>query len=218
MKFTVSSNNSTILINDQINDRYLFLENQYKSEMKVIESFTLSSAYTQTFIKKDESLLASFEGAFIKYNHIEKKIKSERNILNFLPNELKQTSINGYQANPPYINHCSYNPRRDEIYFCLLNGVIVNLKNNLKTNFVKLTHNTMIKDLKVYNRKDIDFLLSLGKDKSLKMMNLDQVEIKLTLDLSDFAGEDPTLIESNTSGTIVFCNSNSPNLKLIKFT
>ncbi len=184
--------------------------------MKIIESFTLSSSFTQTFIKKDESIMASFEGTFIKYNHIEKKIKSEKNILNFLPNELKQKAVNNYQANPPYINHCSYNPLRDEIYFCLLNGVIVNLKNNLKTNFVKLIHSSMIKDLKVYNTMDKNFLLSLGKEKCLKIVNLDDVEIKMSIDLSDFSGEDPTLIESNTSGTIVYCTSNSQNLKLIK--
>jgi hypothetical protein len=199
-----------------MNDRYLFLDNKFIAEMKIIESFTLSSSFTQTFIKKDESIMASFEGTFIKYNHIEKKIKSEKNILNFLPNELKQKAVNNYQANPPYINHCSYNPLRDEIYFCLLNGVIVNLKNNLKTNFVKLIHSSMIKDLKVYNTMDKNFLLSLGKEKCLKIVNLDDVEIKMSIDLSDFSGEDPTLIESNTSGTIVYCTSNSQNLKLIK--
>ena len=159
----------------------------------MVDNFALSSAYTQIFTRKDECILCSFEGGFIKYNYKEKKIKSEKNVKNYLTNELKSAKFNNYLTNPPYINKCIYNPLREEIYFGLLNGVILNLKNNLKTNYVKLIHNAMVRDMKVYNKNGLEggFLITLGKDKNIKLIDLEEGEIKLNIDLTEYINEDP---------------------------
>jgi hypothetical protein len=177
----------------------------------------MSSAFTQTFTRKDECILCSFEGGFIKYNYKEKKIKAEKNVKNYLTNELKSSQINNYLTNPPFINKCLYNPFREEIYFGLFNGVLINLKNNLKTNFVKLIHNSQVRDMKVYNKNNGEFLLTLGKDKTVKLINLDLAEIKLNISLTEFTNEDICLIESDTDGNIYYVDSKCTNLKVIKF-
>jgi hypothetical protein len=162
--------------------------------------------------------LCSFEGGFIKYNYTEKKIKSEKNIKNFLPVELKPANSSNYLTNPPFVNKCLYNPYREEILFGMLNGVLLNLKNNLKTNFVKLIHNGMVREIKIYNKLESigEFLMTIGKDKIIKIIDLDQGEIKLNIDLNEFKNEDPCMIESDSLGNIFYVDGLNNNLKILK--
>lgn len=136
---------------------------------------------------------------------------------NYLTNELKSSKINNYLTNPPFINKCIYNPYREEIYFGLFNGVLINLKNNLKTNYVKLIHNAQVRDMKIYNKNIGETLLTLGKDKLIKLIDLEMGEIKLNINLTEFTNEDICLVESDTLGNIYYVDSNCTNLKIIKF-
>jgi hypothetical protein len=163
--------------------------------------------------------LCSFEGGFIKYNYSDKKIKSEKNVKNFLSNDLKGSHVNNYLTNPPFVNKCIYNPFREEILFGLLNGVLINLKNNLKTNFVKLIHNGMVREMKIYNKAESMgyLLISLGKDKVIKLIDMEEGEIKINIDMNQFINEDPCLIESDAIGNIYYVDGMSTNLKVMRF-
>jgi hypothetical protein len=181
----------------------------------LIDIFTLSSAFTQTFTKPDECILSSFDGNFIKYNFKEKKTKSEKNVKNYLAKEMKE-SFGNYLTNPPFINKCLYNRSTEEISFGLMNGVLLNLKNNLKTKFVKRFHNGAIRDLKLFNQNDVkDILLTLGKDRCIKAVD-SEGEVRLAVDLSHFENEDPFVVDSNLEGDIYYLDENSTNLKIIK--
>lgn len=180
-----------------------------------MDIFTLSSAFTQTFTKNDECILCSFEGNFIKYNYIEKKIKADKNVKNYLKKEMIEKYGN-YLTNPPFISKCIFNKFNDEISFALMNGVVLSLKNNLKTKFVKPLHNGSIRDLKLFNQIGLnEIILTLGKDRCIKAVN-SEGEVKLCVDLSHFENEDAFAIESNSNGDIYYLDENSTNLKIVK--
>ena len=182
-------------------------------EENLIDIFTLSSAFTQTFTKPGECILSSFEGNFIKYNFKEKKTKSEKNVKNYLTKEMND-KFGNYLTNPPFINKCIYNRSAEEISFGLMNGFLLNLKNNLKTKFVKRFHNGAIRDLKLFNQLK-DILLTLGKDRCIKAIDSDG-EVRLAVDLAHFENEDPFVVDSNLEGDIYYLDENSTNLKIIK--
>jgi hypothetical protein len=214
--------NGNLIWNDQDKDKFFICNYsspgilQSEIEENLIDIFTLSSAFTQTFSKQDECILCSFEGNFIKYNFKEKKIKSEKNVKNYLSKEMK-LSFGNYLANPPFINKCLFNKANEEVYLGLMNGVIICLKNNFKTKFVKSLHNGAIRDLKEFNQKGLnnEIITTLGKDKIINAFN-SEGEIKLSVDLTNFVTEDPFMIDSDSSGDLYYLDENSKNLKIIK--
>ena len=214
--------NGNLIWNDQDNDKFFICNHSspgiFQSEIddNLIDIFTLSSAFTQTFSKQDECILCSFEGDFIKYNYKEKKIKSEKNVKNYLSKEMK-LSFGNYLANPPFINKCLYSKVNGDVYFGLMNGVIICLKNNFKTNFVKSLHNGALRDLKEFNQEGLgnEIITTLGKDKIINAIN-NEGEIKLSVDLTHFVTEDPFMIDSDYLGNLYYLDENSKNLKIIK--
>ena len=216
IQFSLDSSNQTILLNDQDSDRFYFYD---LTSNNILDMISFSSTFTQTFTKKDECLLCSFEGAFIKYNYKDKKIKAEKNVKNYINNEFKANSniTNNYMTNPPYISQCLFDISKDEIYFSLLNGVVVALKNNLKTKYVKLVHSMMIRDMRICNFNQDSFnSITLGKEKNIKLSNLEG-DIKIVVDLNEYKEEDPFMVESDSQSNLYYVDANSKNLKLIKF-
>ncbi len=132
---------------------------------------------------------------------------------NYLSNQGKE-NFGNYITNPPYINKCLYSKEKEDIYFALLNGVVISLKSNLKSRFIKKIHNGGIRDIKLSNT-DAFNLLTLGRDKCIKSIS-SEGDIMMSIDLSDFPEEDPSIIESNTEEAIFYLDQNSQTLKIIK--
>jgi hypothetical protein len=167
--------------------------------------FSLSSAYCQTFTKNTECLLCSFEGQFIRYDYVEKQIKVEKNIKNFLSKE----KYGDYVANPPFITKCFY--LNDTIFLGLLNGVVMGFNNILKKKIFKQIHSNVLLDLRPCNFQN-NYLVSCGKEKCIKLTNTyPECEILYNISLE----EEIHCIESDQNKNIYAIGENE-KIKILK--
>lgn len=146
--------------------------------------------------------LFSFEGLILKYDYREKKIKAEKNIKNILA---KDEQYGDYVANPAFLSKVLFDEQN--IYMALLNGMILTLRKNLKKKNLKTVHNNMIIDFKLCNFEDM--LLSIGKDKKIKIIDKENLNIKYYIE------EEAEFIESDKNNNIIYIDK-SNILKLIK--
>jgi len=170
----------SLLFNDQDNDSFIFYDLNSKL---IIENYKLPSAFTQTFLSTDSSLLCAFNGAILNYDFKNRKVNSKNNVKKLI----KNTKIQNFVANPPYINKILYNEKisQNNIYISLLNGSIISIDKNSKKNFIKNAHHCNILDYKFFKN---DTIITLGKDKKIKFLNINEkLETKFYIDLNESA-------------------------------
>jgi hypothetical protein len=146
--------------------------------------------------------LFSFEGLIIKYNISEKKIKVEKNIKNILA---KDETYGDYVANPAYLSKVVFDEQN--IYMALLNGMILTLRKNLKKKHLKTVHNNMITDFKLCNFDNL--LLTIGKDKRIKIIDKEMLSIKYYLE------DEAEFVESDKNNNLIYIDR-ANMLNLIK--
>lgn len=171
-------NPKTLLFNNQDKDNFIFYD---LNENKVSDIFNLPSAFTQHFLSSDSCLLCAFDGAILNYNIINKKVSSKNNIKKLI----KNTKIQNFVANPPYVNKILYNEKiiPDNIFISLLNGSIVSINKNSKKNFIKEAFNCNILDYKFFKN---DSIVALGKDYKIKFFDVhNKLETKFFIELNE---------------------------------
>lgn len=200
-----------LLFNNQEKDNFIFYD---LKENKITDIYNLPSAFTQTFISKQNSLLCAFDGALLNYDFLNKKIASKNNIKKLI----KTSKIQNFLANPPYVNKVLYNEKisPNNIYISLLNGSIVSIDNNSKKNFVKNAHNCNILDFKFFRN---DSLITLGKDYKIKFLDSkNKLQTKFYIELNEPATNLETWDFSYFDLTEKFCNlslnENTSNIPL----
>lgn len=95
-----------------------------------------------------------------------------------------------------------------------MNGLIVVLKNNLKSKLIKSVHKSMIIDLKYANFDEKNFVITTGKDNMLKLTKIqNEGEVKF------YMQEDCNILtfESLSNGNIAYVKENNFNIKILKY-
>jgi hypothetical protein len=147
--------------------------------------------------------LCSFEGCIIKYDYNSKSVKTDKHVKHYVEKE----QIDKYITNPPFLNKCICDEKG--VYIGLMNGVLLSMKNNLKKKNLKSIHNSSIVEIKNCNF-DGEYIISLGKDKCLKIFDKDTFKIRYTLDVE----ADSFTCETDLNGNIYYIDLKN-ELKII---
>ncbi len=167
-----------MLFNNQDKDNFIFYD---LNENKISDNFNLPSAFTQHFLSTDNCLLCAFDGAILNYDFQKKKVESKNNVKKLI----KNTKIQNFVANPPYVNKILFNQKisPNNIYISLLNGSIVSIDCNSKKNFIKEAFNCNVLDYKFFKN---DSIIALGKDYKIKFFDVNnKLETKFFIELNE---------------------------------
>jgi len=150
-------------------------------ENKISDFFNLPSAFTQHLLTQDNCLLCAFDGAILNYDFKNKKVASKNNVKKLI----KNTKIQNFVANPPYVNKILFNEKisPNNIYISLLNGSIISIDYNSKKNFIKEAFNCNVLDYKFFKN---DSIVALGKDFKIKFFDVNnKLETKFFIELNE---------------------------------
>lgn len=206
-------NNSTIVYNDQEEDKFHFYSNDSLSD-----SFTLSSAYSQLFIPNTSyALLYSFDGEIVQYDYVNHTIKHSKQIKNTY-NAITLEDTQGNISNPPYLSKMIYNHYSNELICGMMDGVAVSLTAlSLNKKKVKTIHNGSINDIKMcrftIGNNDKGEVISFGNDHCLKLFNGKSFEVDYYFDIEERVID----FETDKDMNIYYIDSNSECLYVIKF-
>lgn len=222
-----------MLFNNQDKDNFIFYD---LNEKKITDTFNLSSAFTQHYLSSDSCLLCAFDGAILNYDFKNKKVASKNNVKKLI----KNTKIQNFVANPPYVNKILFNEKisPNNIYISLLNGSIISIDSNSKKNFIKEAFNCNVLDYKFFKN---DSIVALGKDYKIMFFDVNnKLKTKFFIELNepatnietwDFSGFDivkafdslslsnhqkiENRVGFNYENEIYYIDSNSKKLKII---